>query len=37
MKREKKKWGGIDRFVLKEKEANDYGDADLWDKHASDV
>ena len=32
----KKKRGGVDRSVLKEKEGDDYDDANLWDRNNFD-
>ena len=37
MKRVKKKRGGINGSVLKEKEGDKYDDADSWDEHDFDV
>ena len=36
-KRGKKKRGGIDRSVLKEKEGDNYNNADSWENHDFDV
>ena len=36
-KRGNNKRVGIDGYVLKEKEGNDYDDANLWDEHNFDV
>ena len=36
-KRGKKKRGGINGSVMKEKECDDYGDAKSWDEHDFDV